>query len=51
MAIKVITTDGYRVLAFGEANFSGNNSPATQKQFQFVFKGIVAFYDPPKKIS
>ena len=48
-AIKVITTDGYRVLAVGEADFSGSNFPATQQQFQFTFKGIVAFYDPPKK--
>ena len=48
-AIKVITTDGYRVLAVGEANINDNNFPATQQQFQFVFKGIVAFYDPPKE--
>ena len=48
-AIKVITAGGYRVLAVGEANFSGNNFPATQEQFQFVLKGIVAFYDPPKE--
>ncbi len=47
-AIKIITTDGYRVLAVGEASYSGNNFPATQQEFQFTFKGIVAFYDPPK---
>ena len=49
VAIKVITTDGYRVLAVGEADFSGNNFPEKQQQFQFVLKGIVAFYDPPKE--
>ena len=48
-AINVITTEGYRVLAVGEANFSSGNFPATQQEFQFAFKGIVAFYDPPKK--
>ncbi len=48
-AIQLLTTDGYRVLGVGEANFSGNNFPATQQEFQFTFKGIVAFYDPPKK--
>ena len=48
-AIKTLATDGYRVLGVGEANFSGNNFPATQQEFQFTFKGIVAFYDPPKK--
>ncbi|MBC7866473.1 MAG: HAD-IC family P-type ATPase, partial [Gloeobacteraceae cyanobacterium ES-bin-316] len=48
-AIEVMTSDGYRVLAVGEANFSGNNFPATQQEFKFVFKGIAAFYDPPKE--
>ena len=48
-AVKIITTGGYRVLAVGEANFNGNNFPATQQEFQFIFKGIIAFYDPPKK--
>ena len=48
-AIKIITTDGYRVLAVGEAIFKGNNFLATQQEFKFAFKGIVGFYDPPKK--
>ncbi len=33
----------------GEGSFIGNNYPATQQEFKFNFKGIVAFYDPPKK--
>ncbi|MEO7216539.1 cation-translocating P-type ATPase [Mucilaginibacter sp.] len=48
-AIEVLAADGYRVLGVGEANFAGNNFPATQQEFDFVFKGLVAFYDPPKK--
>lgn len=48
-AIKTIALDGYRVLGVGEANFTGNNFPKNQQEFQFQFKGIVAFYDPPKK--
>ena len=48
-AIKTITTDGYRVLAVGEAIFDGNQFPVTQQEFKFVFKGLVGFYDPPKK--
>ncbi len=48
-AIEMITTDGYRVLAVGEAVFSSTNFPAKQQEFQFTFKGIVAFYDPPKE--
>ena len=48
-AIKIITTDGYRVLAVGEANFESNNFLAAQQEYKFAFKGIVGFYDPPKK--
>ncbi len=48
-AIEAFTTEGYRVLAVGEAHFEGTNFPKTQQEFPFVFKGIVAFYDPPKK--
>jgi P-type Ca2+ transporter type 2C len=48
-AIKIITTDGYRVLAVGEAIFEGNDFLPTQQEYKFNFKGIVGFYDPPKK--
>jgi Ca2+-transporting ATPase len=48
-AIKKLASDGYRLLAVGEANFKGNNFPNAQQEFQFAFKGLVAFYDPPKK--
>ncbi|WP_295673792.1 cation-translocating P-type ATPase [uncultured Mucilaginibacter sp.] len=47
--IEALTAEGYRILAVGEADFAGNNFPATQQEFRFLFKGIVAFYDPPKK--
>ncbi|MEP6677384.1 MAG: cation-translocating P-type ATPase [Ferruginibacter sp.] len=50
-AIQTITNEGYRVLGVAESNFGGNNFPETQQEFQFTFKGIVAFYDPPKKNS
>lgn len=48
-AINALTTEGYRVLAVAEADFKGNDFPKTQQEFSFNFKGIVAFYDPPKK--
>ncbi len=48
-AITTLATDGFRVLGVGEASFEGNNFPQTQEEFPFAFKGIVAFYDPPKK--
>jgi len=49
IAIKTLATDGYRVLAVGVSNFTSSNYPTTQQEFKFTFKGLVAFYDPPKK--
>lgn len=48
-AIQLLANDGYRVLGVGVSNFTGNNYPANQQDLPFQFKGIVAFYDPPKK--
>jgi Ca2+-transporting ATPase len=48
-AIKTITEEGYRVLAVAESDFKGTTYPKTQQELPFKFKGIVAFYDPPKK--
>ncbi|HLD51738.1 MAG TPA: cation-translocating P-type ATPase [Sediminibacterium sp.] len=48
-AINEFTSAGYRVLAVGEALFSGNNFPAKQQDFLFELKGVIAFYDPPKE--
>ena len=48
-AIQLLATDGFRVLGVGISNFIGNNYPAKQQDLPFEFKGIVAFYDPPKK--
>lgn len=47
-AIKQLTTQGYRILAVARANFNGKDFPKVQQHFQFEFKGLVAFYDPPK---
>ena len=48
-AVNALATEGYRVLGVGESSFSGDDFPESQHRFSFVFKGIVAFYDPPKK--
>ncbi len=48
-AIKNLAKKGYRVLGVGVADFIGEKWPKTQQEFQFEFKGLVAFYDPPKK--
>ncbi|SHJ34995.1 cation-translocating P-type ATPase [Pseudozobellia thermophila] len=47
--IKILGREGYRLLGVGQALFSGNDYPKRQQDLQFAFKGIVAFYDPPKK--
>ncbi|MCY7421823.1 MAG: cation-translocating P-type ATPase [Chitinophagaceae bacterium] len=48
-ALKQLTSEGYRVLAVGEGVMEGDDYPKTQQELKFIFKGIVAFYDPPKK--
>jgi P-type Ca2+ transporter type 2C len=48
-AVRAVTSSGYRVLGIGEASFSGVDFPENQEDLSFEFKGIVAFYDPPKK--
>lgn len=48
LAMEKITNEGYRVLGVGITDFSGTNYPKTQQEFKFTFKGLVAFYDPPK---
>jgi Ca2+-transporting ATPase len=47
-ALQSMAEKGYRVLGVGVAKFSSNNYPKTQQEFLFDFKGLVAFYDPPK---
>lgn len=48
-AIQLLGNDGYRMLGVGVSDFTGDNYPAKQQDLQFKFKGIVAFYDPPKE--
>lgn len=48
-AVNSLTSEGYRVLGVGESYFNGNIFPKTQQELPFYFKGVVAFYDPPKK--
>ncbi len=47
--IKQLTQKGYRVLGVAECDFTGNDFPKSQQDFLFDFKGLIAFYDPPKK--
>lgn len=47
-AIELLATDGYRVLGVAVSTFEGADYPAKQQDLPFEFKGLVAFYDPPK---
>jgi Ca2+-transporting ATPase len=48
-AINLLASDGYRVLGVGVSDFKSTNYPENQQDMPFQFKGIVAFYDPPKE--
>lgn len=48
-AISEMAADGYRVLGVGEAHFTSDTFPKTQQEIKFQFKGIIAFYDPPRQ--
>ena len=48
-AIESMSKEGFRVLGVGVSEFAGNKFPKTQQEFSCTFKGIVAFYDPPKE--
>lgn len=48
-AMQELAASGYRVLGVCEGYVSGHNYPEKQQDIDFSFKGLVAFYDPPKK--
>jgi Ca2+-transporting ATPase len=48
-AMTTMAKQGFRVLGVGIAKFSGTDYPKMQQEFSFDFKGLVAFYDPPKE--
>lgn len=47
--MRELAGEGYRVLGMAEATWEGSQFPDTQQELPFVFKGLVAFYDPPKQ--
>ncbi|MBT2161494.1 cation-translocating P-type ATPase [Zobellia barbeyronii] len=47
--IEELGKQGFRLLGVGQAVFEGTDFPKLQQDFSFEFKGLVAFYDPPKK--
>jgi Ca2+-transporting ATPase len=49
MAVNSLASQGYRVLAVGQSDFTGSQFPDQQQKFKFKFIGMLAFYDPPKQ--
>ncbi|MFB3388588.1 cation-translocating P-type ATPase [Flavobacterium sp. LAR06] len=48
LAMDKLTGKGYRVLGVAKGVLEGNSYPEKQQEIPFAFKGLVAFYDPPK---
>ncbi len=48
-ALGILANEGYRVLGVGVSSFEGDVYPSQQHDLPFDFKGLIAFYDPPKK--
>ncbi len=48
VAIETMAKEGYRVLGVAITSYNEKVFPQTQQEFNFEFKGLVAFYDPPK---
>jgi P-type Ca2+ transporter type 2C len=48
VALKTMAKEGFRVLGVANSDFSTDDFPKNQEDIKFVFKGLVAFYDPPK---
>jgi Ca2+-transporting ATPase len=47
-ALDTLAREGYRILGVGTVENVGDY-PTSQDEFTFAFKGLVAFYDPPKE--
>ncbi|HEY0742713.1 MAG TPA: cation-translocating P-type ATPase [Chryseosolibacter sp.] len=47
-AFSRMASQGFRVLAVADVSDQNTELPEKQEQFRFSFKGLVAFYDPPK---
>jgi P-type Ca2+ transporter type 2C len=47
--METLAADGYRVLGVAEAVMDSEWLPDRQQDLPFRLKGLVAFYDPPKK--
>src|SRR5690606_17271725 len=44
-----LAVKGYRILGVAKSDFKENDYPGKQQDIPFLFIGLLAFYDPPKK--
>ncbi|NNF34906.1 MAG: cation-translocating P-type ATPase [Saprospiraceae bacterium] len=43
-----LSNEGYRILGVAHADLQNTNFPTDQREINFSFLGLIAFYDPPK---
>lgn len=48
-ALELLASKGFRVLGVASSDFTGLDFPRNQQDLPFHFRGLIAFYDPPKK--
>lgn len=48
-SIEAMASLGYRILGVGEGKLIDHEYPIAQQEIPFEFKGLIAFYDPPKE--
>jgi Ca2+-transporting ATPase len=49
VALRELGRSGFRLIGVAQSEIAGVSFPETQQEIKFAFKGIVAFYDPPKE--
>lgn len=47
-ALSLLTNEGYRVLGVANSIENFEEYPEKQQEINFIFNGLIAFYDPPK---
>lgn len=47
--IETLAKEGYRILGVGMVDHPKGDFPNKQQDYSFNFKGLLAFYDPPKE--
>jgi Ca2+-transporting ATPase len=46
---EALSNEGYRILGVAKGDLKSPEYPANQREINFTFLGLIAFYDPPKE--